>query len=106
MNEENSRKIQDIFKARIIASVLSMFFVIMGIATIYSYYRYGMPHSTQFKTSVSHIDIYMGLLQISLGLLPLSICFDTTKVRYVWAIMCLVIASIFLGIIYTNFIFK
>lgn len=99
MNED-SRKTQDKFKAKVIATGFSIFFVIMGLLTIYSHFQYTSIHPEEIKISLSKIDIYMGLLQISLGMLPLTICFKDNKARYVWSIALVTLASIFLILMY------
>lgn len=97
---DNSRKAQDILKGRIIATSMSLFFLIMGFSTILSR-QYNMPvELTNIKQiMLSEMDFYTGLIQMCLALIPLACWFNTKKSIFLFIIFALVLAFIFFMVI-------
>ncbi len=101
----DSKKAQDIFKARVIATGMSIFFIIMGCLTIYSRH-YSIPvdlHSVK-QVMLAQIDLYMGFAQISLGLLPLTLWFNNNKSRFNFMLLIIGLAIVFFFIMYSKMV--
>lgn len=93
---DNSRKSQDILKGRIIATSMSLFFLIMGFLTIYSRQLSVPVELTNIKqVMLAQVDFYMGLIQMSLALIPLAAWCNNKKSICKFMIFPLVLAIIF-----------
>lgn len=88
-------KAQDILKGRIIATGMSLFFLVMGFLTIYSrHFSVPVELINIKQVMLAQVDFYMGLTQMSLALLPLSLWFNNKK-----SICKFMMFSLFLAII-------
>lgn len=99
----NSRKAQDILKGRIIATSMSLFFLIMGFLTIHSrQLSVTVELNNIHQVMLAQIDFYMGLIQMSLALLPLAVWFNTKKTIFSFMIFPLVLAVFFFICMYSQ----
>lgn len=103
---DDSKKAQDILKARIIATGMSIFFLVMGFLTICSrHYNLPVELTDIRQVMLSQVDFYMGLVQMSLGLLPLALWFKSYRTRLNWLLFSIALAVIFFTIMYSKMIF-
>lgn len=101
----DSKKAQDIFKARVIATGMSIFFILMGTLTICSrHYSVPVELYNLKQVMLAQVDLYMGFMQISLGLLPLTVWFNSNKSRFNFMFLSLGVAIIFFAIMYSKMV--
>lgn len=101
----NSKKAQDILKARVIATGMSVFFLVMGFLTVCSrHYSLPVELNDVRQVMLSQVDFYMGLVQMSLGLLPLTIWFNSNQARLNWSLLSIALAVIFFVLMYSKMV--
>lgn len=101
----NSKKAQDILKARVIATGMSVFFLVMGFLTVCSrHYSLPVELNDVRQVMLSQVDFYMGLVQMSLGLLPLTVWFNSNQARLNWSLLSIALAVIFFVLMYSKMV--
>jgi len=75
----------------------------MGFLTICSrHYSVPVELTDVRQVMLSQVDLYMGFVQMSLGLLPLTIWFKTNQARLNWSLLSISLAVVFFMIMYSK----